>query len=77
MKTKILKALLYLVGWILSVLYIGPGGLRLMNKSSNVSLISGVLLTITLISCAFVCASYFGKTIAQIFTEYQTNKENK
>jgi hypothetical protein len=48
-----------------------------MNQASNLYLILGVLISIALISIAFICASKFGKTIAQIIIEYQTNKENK
>jgi hypothetical protein len=77
MKTKILKAILYLVGWILSIINIGPLGLRLMNQPSNLYLILGVLISIALISTAFICACNFGRTIAQIIIEYRTNKENK
>jgi hypothetical protein len=77
MKTKILKAILYLVGWILSIINIGPLGLRLMNQPSNLYLILGILLTIALISIAFTCSWRFGQTIAQIILEYKTKKENK
>jgi hypothetical protein len=66
MKTKILKAILYLVGWILSIINIGPLGLRLMNQPSNLYLILGVLISITLISTAFICAWNFGRIVAQI-----------
>jgi len=77
MKTKILKAILYLVGWILSIINIGPLGLRLMNQPSNLYLILGVLISIALISTAFICAWNFGRIVAQIIIEYRTNKENK
>ena len=69
MKTKILKAILYLVGWILSVINIGPSGLRFMNQPSNLSLTLGVLLTLSLITCSFVCAYKFGAIIAQLIIE--------